>query len=221
MGRERRPYTRTSEVRDAKLLVIATEGQKTEYDYFSGLSASLLSEPTRLHIKLLERNESNSSPRYIIGLIDKFVAKNAIALNEGDELWLVIDRDKQSWSEEEISEVAQQCMQKDYGLALSNPCFELWLLLHGRDVAAFYTEEEKQALFENKKVSSKRTLLKKEVSAVMAGYNPSKIVIEDFIPLLESAIQRAKSLDTNPNHRWPISLGTRVYLLVEKILTYK
>ncbi|MBF9142694.1 RloB family protein [Hymenobacter properus] len=220
MGRERRPYTRTSEVRDARLFAIVTEGQKTEYEYFLGLREHLDGEPTRIHVKVLEREESNSSPKYIIGLMDEFVEKHQLTLDDDDELWLVIDRDAQSWGEGQISEVAQECFQKGYSLALSNPCFELWLLLHWRDVDSYYSTEEKEELFLNKKISSSRTVLKREVGLVMTGYNPSNPDMGKLLPFIKDAVERARALDINPAHRWPLSLGTRVYLLVEKLLVY-
>ncbi|WP_422451131.1 MULTISPECIES: RloB domain-containing protein [unclassified Endozoicomonas] len=57
-----------------------------------------------------------------------------------DELCLVIDRDQQAWEEKAISEIAKACDQKQYLLALSNPAFDLWLLLHHLDVYALAQE---------------------------------------------------------------------------------
>ena len=73
-----------------------------------------------------------------------------------DELCLVIDRDKQSWTEATISEVAQFCHAKQYILALSNPCFELWLLIHHYDVMLL-SEDEKKYFKEIKWVYEKQT----------------------------------------------------------------
>jgi hypothetical protein len=217
MGRERRPYTRTSEVRDAKLFVIAAEGQKTEIRYFKGIKGALASEPTRIHIKVLERENSNSSPRYLLDMVNEFVANNKISISEGDEVWLAIDRDAQSWGEDEISAVAQECIQKQYGLALSNPCFEVWLLLHFHDVDTFYSQEQKDELFANKRVSRNNTVLKSEVSKALTSLG-AEADISKLFPFVKDAIERAKALDSNLTHRWPVTLGTRVYLLVERIL---
>jgi hypothetical protein len=53
-------------------------------------------------------------------------------IGEGDEFWLVCDCDH--WIEDghikNLAQVIQLCRQKGIQVALSNPCFELWLLLH-------------------------------------------------------------------------------------------
>ena len=45
-----------------------------------------------------------------------------------DSLWLMFDIDR--WGEKNISEICRQARQKQYQLAISNPCFEVWLYLH-------------------------------------------------------------------------------------------
>ena len=127
---------------------------------------------------------------------------------------MVIDVDR--WKESELGDVAQQCEQKKYFLAVSNPCFELWLLLHLKSLAD-YTDDEIQALFENKK-SGYRTAIEIELKNLLGTYNKKKITAEKFIPHVEQAIMRAKDLDTSPSHRWTNEIGTRVYLLVESII---
>ena len=53
----------------------------------------------------------------------------------GDQFWFVADTDH--WIEsnhiQNLVEVARQCRQKGIQVALSNPCFDLWLLLHFGD----------------------------------------------------------------------------------------
>ncbi|EFE3333458.1 RloB domain-containing protein, partial [Escherichia coli] len=124
---------------------------------------------------------------------------------------LVIDRDKQSWTEATISEVAQFCHAKQYILALSNPCFELWLLIHHYDVMLL-GEDEKRSILRNK-----NGYMKSKLRDVIGQYNPSSINIHDFWGVTEIAIDRAKRLDVNPAERWPNEIGSRVYIIMEKI----
>ena len=130
----------------------------------------------------------------------------------------MIDRDKQSWTLEEIVEVAQVCLQKGYYLAVSNPCFELWLLLHIKSLEN-YSDSVLQAFIENKKVSSNRTRIEKELILLLGSYNKSNLETSSFLPFVKEAIENAKKLDHNPEQRWPNQLGTRVYRLVEKIIS--
>lgn len=52
----------------------------------------------------------------------------------------------------------------------------------------------------------------------MGSYSESKYEVTKLLPEIEKAIERARKLDSNPNDRWPQSVGTRVYRLVNSIL---
>ncbi len=110
----------------------------------------------------------------------------------------MIDRDKQSWTVEEIAEVAQVCYQKGYYLAVSNPCFELWLLLHLNSLEE-YSDTTLQEFLDNKKVTSNRTRLEMELVLQLGSYNKSNLETSSFLPFIKEAIERAKQLDMNPD----------------------
>lgn len=132
---------------------------------------------------------------------------------------MVIDRDYQSWKIEMIKSVAQICHQKGgYYLALSNPAFELWLLLHLIDCSSL-TEKEREDLFKNAKVSRNKTYSKKMLANLLDGFNEANYDAESFIPTVDEAINNAIKLDINPKTRWPNYLGTRVYKLVQNIIS--
>ncbi len=138
--------------------------------------------------------------------------RKEFGINSYDELCLVIDRDKQSWSEGHISDIARHCSAKKYLLAVSNPSFELWLLLHHLDISSA-TERDKELVLENK-----RGYMKRKIREVIGSYNPARIDIHDFWEITNIAIERARNLDTNPEERWPNSIGSRIYILLNKIL---
>jgi hypothetical protein len=211
MARERRDFNRISGVRDPSLIVIATEGEKTEQQYFAGLKQKCINNSSRIKLEILPpRLAGKSSPKYVLDQLSQY--KNDYGLNKYDELCMVIDRDKQSWTKAELATVARQCAQKQFLLALSNPAFEFWLLLHLKDLNT-YTAEEKKELLENK-----GQYLKKELKLLLTGFNSSKLNFDDFWQLIPLAIQRAETLDTLPQDRWPNELGSRVYLLMKKIM---
>ena len=216
MGRERREFKRPTFIRDLnKLYVIATEGQKTEIQYFNGIKASKDLLRTKIYIEVLHRKNTNSSPTSVIKMLDDF--KKEFLLNDDDELWLVIDRDKQSWGIDEISEIARLSIQKKYFLALSNPAFELWLLLHVKDIME-YSNDDLKELFENKRINKHRTRLEKELKSLCGSYKKSHLNLNHFLPHVRLAIKRAENLIKDPNERWPNYLGTHVHKLVKKIL---
>lgn len=202
--------------RDARIIVIASEGKDTERIYFQAL-ASEYANP-RVHVHILERGEdeqNNSSPEHVLKQLNDY--KRGYSLEEDDELWLVIDKDR--WTEAMLSHVAAECAQNDFmHMALSNPCFELWLLLHLVDATSLTSEEQEQWMKNDR--SSRRTdpYLKVRLRQAMGSYNESNYDAQILIPHVEIAIERARVLDDNPADRWPQTLGTRVCQLAESVI---
>ena len=197
-------YTRAEETLDSRLVIIAAEGECTEKIYFEALKE--YAHNSRVHIKILERDEENkhnSSPEYVLGQLT-------------DELWLVIDKDR--WTDKSIRIVAQRCAQDPiYHLALSNPCFELWLILHKVDVS-LESEEEKAKMLANKKSGKNgKTYLKRKMKALLGSYNEAHYNTDQLVPHVAEAIARADALDEHKRARWPQGLGTRVYKLAQSI----
>ena len=176
------------------------------------------SSNSKIHIEVLPRIDTNSPPQAILNMLDEF--KDEYLLQEGDELWMVIDRDKQSWTEATISGIASLCNQKGYLLALSNPAFEIWLLLHVKNLSE-YSDTDKTRLLENRKVNRSRTYLEQELFNICGSYNKKNPNLNDFLPNIAIAISRAEALIENENERWPNYLGTHVYRLVKRIISFQ
>jgi len=207
----RRDFKRKSGFRDSRLIVIAAEGEETEKRYFEGIKARY--DNPRIHVEVLERLDSASDPAKVIKALDQF--RSDYKLRKGhDQLWLVIDVDR--WGNQKLSLVSQQCIQKCYQLAVSNPSFEIWLLLHVRALDT-YPPEILIELLANRK-DGKRTRLEQELLLLLGSYNKTNPDMEYFAPRVFVAIQNARGSDRNPDTRWPNQLGTRVYLLLEEIV---
>lgn len=202
--------------RDARLIVIASEGKDTERIYFKALAKEYTNP--RVHVHILERSvdeQNNSSPEHVLKQLNDY--KSQYELEADDELWLVVDKDR--WTEAMLSRVATECLQEvAMHMALSNPCFELWLLLHIEDAVSL-TPEEQMLWMENRR-KSKNTdpYLKVRLRQKIGSYHESSYDTLDLIAHVEDAIERARTLDKNPADRWPQTLGTRVYLLAESIM---
>ena len=211
--REFRPRYRSSNLRDAKLIVIATEGTHTETKYFQDIASPKYYHNSRVHVEVLSRDTTASSPEHVIRMLDQF--KREFRLNKYDELWMVIDVD--SWGDEKLSSIATQCNQKKYYLAVSNPSFELWLLLHLTSLDN-YAQPQLDEFFANRKMNQ-RTRLEQEIVNLIGSFNKANPDTSKFLPYVGLAIDRARSLDTNPEqYRWPNGLGSRVYLLAKSII---
>lgn len=112
-----------------KLFVLAVEGSKTEPQYFSIFDDKY----SAIKINCLSKRRS-SSPKKVLDRIEEYLKKEG--LQKTDEAWIVIDKDE--WTDEQILPLVNWSQKKEnYGFALSNPCFEYWLLLHfeeGNDI---------------------------------------------------------------------------------------
>ena len=208
-------YTRKEASLDSKLIIIAAEGEFTEKIYFEALRKH--ARNSRVHIKILERDEENrhnSSPEYVLGQLTQYKLENPI--EQDDELWLVIDKDK--WTAKSIRAVAQRCAQdSSYHLALSNPCFELWLILHIID-ASLESDEEKVKMLKNRKEKKNADpYLKRKLRALLGSYRESNYDADQLVVQIAEAITRAETLDKNKKARWPQGLGTHVYKLAKSI----
>ena len=202
--------------RDARLIVIASEGKDTERIYFKALAKEYTNP--RVHVHVLERSENeqnNSSPEHVLKQLNDY--KSQYELEADDELWLVVDKDR--WTEAMLSRVATECSQKvAMHMALSNPCFELWLLLHMEDAVSLPPEEQKQWMENRRKSKNADPYLKVRLRQKMGSYHESSYDALTLIAHIENAIERARALDKKPTDRWPQTLGTRVYLLAESVM---
>lgn len=125
MNRKRRPLDRESKpLRDARLVVIASEDTFAVRQYFDFF------ESTRIQFKVLETSAGRSAPEHLMDRLDSY--RREFDIGEGDSFWLVCDCDH--WVESNhitnLITVLRECRKKNINVALSNPCFELWLLLH-------------------------------------------------------------------------------------------
>jgi hypothetical protein len=199
--------------RDARLFVIAAEGGVTEKQYFEGLREHQVIDPRRVRIEVIEDADgTRSAPQHVLSRMNEF--RQRYYLNDAlDQLWLVIDVDH--WSAPahvpSLSQVIQAARQKGYFVAVSNPCFELWLLLHFTDdVSEIRVQEEPRA-------SCGRCV--ERLRQICGSYDKSKLQVERFTrELVAAAIDRARALDVTPQDRWPQFAGTHVYRLADELL---
>lgn len=193
MPRKNRGYKRGDPYRDATLFVIACEGAVREKEYFEHLGEY----SSRIRVTVLENRKGNSAPRWVLESAVEYVTE--IGLEEADQLWFVMDVD--NWPIDQLKSIQEECERKvNWRMALSNPCFEVWLFLHLDDIKNSTSENCKQL----------KTELHKKISG---GYNKRA-----FIPLIRIAHKRAEELDTNTNHYFPEVMSTKIHLLTSEIL---
>ncbi len=183
--RQRKDFTRREGEISPRLIVIAAEGKDTENIYFEAMKSRLCA--SNVQVEVLKRGDNNSSPENVYSQIDDF--KKEYNIEDDDELWVVIDRDR--WTEKMLSFVAQHCYSdSNLRFCVSNPCFELWLLLHLEDVAE-YSDEDRKGLAENRKTNDV-TWLKRKMKDITGHYTESNYDAYELLKSIEDAITRAR-----------------------------
>ena len=220
MPREPIPLIRQGGHVDAeKLFVLSYEGTVTEKKYFQDFRASVyFNNDGLIEIVPLKRPKNKGSDPFSVKKLLNW-AKKEYGFKISDEFWLIIDRDDwESIHKLNFDDLVIECKKEEnFYLAMSNPCFEIWLVLHLKNLTEF-TNEEKALIFENAKIGNKNyiDILVAELQGGDRGYNkrPNPNI---YLPLTKTAIERAKANDILEQD-YPKSIGTHIYKLIEKLI---
>ncbi|MFC1452816.1 RloB family protein [Verrucomicrobiota bacterium] len=111
--------------------LIVTEGQKTEPDYFVGLRDQLKLSSIDVEITPADGTDPVSIVNYAVSLRDqrKQSAKRDIATPNYDAVWAVFDTERAD-TNQKLNDALQRAAARQISVALSNPAFEYWILLH-------------------------------------------------------------------------------------------
>lgn len=115
-----------------KRFIIITEGSVTEKEYFRKLASLYKGVSIKAFSQRLQ-----SDPGHVLALAQK----KDVDIEEGDQLWLVVDYDNRA--ENDFKPLQVWVKEKAYrNLAISNPCFELWLLMHYEEARKIHTTSD-------------------------------------------------------------------------------
>src|SRR6202165_1126853 len=127
--RRRRP-----QLEPRRRILIVCEGRRTEPEYFQALRVKLRA------VVEVQIEPGGPDPKI---LVERAVARKRDTDREArlqrdrflryDEIWCVFDTDEHP----KLADARQQAQAHGIELAISNPCFELWALLHFQDQSAF------------------------------------------------------------------------------------
>ena len=175
--RSAKPLRRTTARRpELRTVVVFCEGKRSESDYVKGLQRlPEIANITTLNLVL--------DPRPCVPL--KLVERAADRLQEPDvdECWCLFDVE---WPQNhpKLPEAKELARTTGVKLAISNPCFELWLVLHHQDFNRFENTREMERL--------SQSIDKRDRKSIDASI---------YMPLREHAIRRAESLEKRHQSR--------------------
>lgn len=173
---------------------------------------------------------SKVRPKQLVERIDQFKSEKddiyQFSQYPEDEFWIVTDVDK-NWSDEIISlsdgktykdewnDAIAECQRKKYGYAVSNPFFEIWLLLHhdipndiDKGFAVTDTHEYERTDHFRTRLRDLGVPLEDKKHIKPSDYDVEKV---------RAAIVRADALHLNKLDLCPEYFATTVYILLNKI----
>lgn len=180
------------------MIVIGTEGRVTERTYLNIIRR--LYPDIRCSIQFARTSSNNcSNPHEVLECVKRWIKNNG-PLTEKDEAWLVVDND--FWTKAQLDELRAWAAERSKhnfkrDMALSDPKFEYWLLLHFEDTNVVNSNDCTQKLRKH-----------------LPRYDKN-LSDRDFAQeAVQLAISRARQRDTLRT-----GASTTVYKLVESILS--
>lgn len=149
----------------------------------------------RLRIEIVPRVANASAPNHMLERVRRHLERYEV--EPGDQVWFVLDVDR--WQRSQIDTLLIHTKQEeDWFVAISNPCFEVWLHYHLGDITNIPTESCGNL---------KRLLHDRQ------PYHP------DWYPSqLHVARDNARIADASPMHPFPDRNRTKLWQLAEVIL---
>lgn len=201
-SKENRAYKKGKAFKDTRKFIIICEGMR-EADYFNFFHEKY----QKLIVEVLEPSgnfHGHSAPSKLIDRAIEYIKREDWDESLDDEIWFIVDTD--DWGPQ-LYNLSNQCLaNKNWFLANSNPCFELWLYYHKSS---------------NRTNISNASAMKEALNnQTIGGYQK-----KEYVLLFETAINNANNMDHNKDHTIAeIGIITKVYKLAMKIkelLPYK
>ena len=116
---------------DRRIIRVYSEGAVTEFQY-------LRHWESKNQAVFLDWGESGMTPSSLVEHARRDVKRNRLASRrrytpEFDEIWCIFDVDEHPM----VSQAIFEARQSEIEIAVSNPCFELWLVLHSENCTAY------------------------------------------------------------------------------------
>lgn len=195
--RKPRPLTRDhTSLRDTRLFIVACDDTYAPKQYFGFFKL------TRVKVYVVSAEGGKSAANHVLERLLGFEH------DEDDELWMLLDTDHYTNGShlKTFRSTIKRAQKKGVNVALSKPCFELWLLLH-------HVEESDVKSLENAGKTEKK--LRKEL-----GQYDKTCLKQGHYPLesVSKACMRAETLDSIVNGGdIPSGNTSRVYKLWKAI----
>lgn len=186
-----------------KIILIGAEGKnQTERKYFKAFNQ------VQSEYKIMAGKGNNTDPVGVVEDLLKSAKQEELDLKDGDMLACFIDVDFKNGRDQELRAAMKLARQNNISVFLSNPCFEIWYLLHFRYSTKLYGSNEEVI---------------KELGSYISDYSKSKDVYDVIENKIDQALLNTKRLESyhlenGTNDRLKKLPSTEAYKLIEMIL---
>lgn len=191
-------------------ILIVCEGEKTEPDYFTSLRRRFNLATVQVEIR---GEECDPAPISVVNYAlvkkeerDKLIKNSQTSLPQYQHIWCVCDVENPN-NNTTLNEAINKANSVDFlTLALSNPAFEFWFLLHFQNTSRPY---------------SNATEVIADLKTHLPKYEKSKCPFDLLFDNTEDAIQRSKRIISNHIDQGDIcpNPSTLVHELIEKLIS--
>lgn len=201
----------------SKYFVVA-EGDKTEIQYFQGIRQykDEIGIKDLIEIVPVENEEKEHGQSHPLRKIENFNKSlendNFTYSKDIDKVCFIVDRDKQNFKSDQYDKFLEKCNNYGYYAYVTNPTFELFLLMHSNKIF----EYEKEELFENKKVNKNKRFLEIQLLNIFSC-NKKNIDFNKFKNRIKIAIENEKEFCEDINEL-KNELGSNVGILLNEMI---
>jgi hypothetical protein len=171
-----------AEIAKKILVLMAFEGEKTEPNYFDSLLQDFIRKGLIAKKSVVFVPHNHTDPK---GVLDDLLTyeKDGLKSRDFQSRWIIIDRDFPrtnggGHTAENFNNAINRAREYNVRVAYSNPCFEIWLLLH----------------FHYRQTSIDRDELLKELESKFGYTKNSEITYHILESMMDIAIRNAKRL---------------------------
>jgi hypothetical protein len=146
--------------------------------------------------------------------LKKYINEQRNIYDEGfDRICLIADRDSQSFKPAQYDFVVETCNLKGYGFFLSNPCIELWLLMHFDEIMNY----DRALLLKNPYITSDKRFIATKLGLHLGGYKNKNVRFDALKGRINKAIQNEKHF-CEDIIRLKSELGSNIGLLLDELI---
>ena len=137
--------------------------------------------------------------------------------SEFDKLFIILDRDSHSFTNEQFKEVLAKSQTNNLNLGITNPCFEFFLLSHFEGISDLDSEKLKSNLKEGKKTYVEKLLNDYLFKHNKTSFKKNSYDTEFFINRTDTALINSEQFETN-NECLEDNLGSSVINIIKEMI---